>query len=109
MFSITIAEAPPPPLQIAAAPYFPLFCFRTLIKVTMILEPELPSGCPKETAPPFTFTLFESNPKILLFAKPTTENASLNSKKSMSESSRFAFFNAIGSAFAGAVVNHSGA
>lgn len=83
MFSITIAEAPPPPLQIAAAPYLPLFCFKTLIKVTIILEPELPSGCPKATAPPFTFTFVASKPKILLFAKPTTENASLNSKKSI--------------------------
>jgi hypothetical protein len=43
-FSITIAEAPPPPLQIAAAPTFALFCSRTLIKVTIILAPEQPSG-----------------------------------------------------------------
>jgi hypothetical protein len=31
-------------LQIAAAPYLALFCFNTLINVTIILEPELPSG-----------------------------------------------------------------
>ncbi len=30
--SITIAEAPPPPLQIAAAPILALFWFKTLIK-----------------------------------------------------------------------------
>ena len=65
-FSMIIALAPPPPLQIAAAPYLALFCFKTLIKVTIILEPEFPSGCPKETAPPFTFTLSASKPKILL-------------------------------------------
>jgi hypothetical protein len=27
-FSMTMAEAPPPPLQIPAAPYFALFCRR---------------------------------------------------------------------------------
>lgn len=43
-FSMTIALAPPPPLQIAAAPYFPPFCLRILIKLTIILDPELPSG-----------------------------------------------------------------
>ena len=106
--SITIAEAPPPPLQIAAAPNFALFCARTLIKVTIILAPEHPSGWPNETAPPFTFTLSLSNPKILAFAKPTTEKASLNSKKSTSEIEIPALSNAFGNAFAGAVVNHLG-
>jgi len=43
-----------------------------------------------------------------MFAKPTTENASLNSKKSTSEISTPAFANALGSAFEGATVNHSG-
>jgi len=43
-----------------------------------------------------------------LFAKPTTEKASLNSKKSISEISRPAFLRAIGKALDGAVVNHSG-
>lgn len=109
MFSITIADAPPPPLQIAAAPYLALFCLRTLIRVTIILEPELPSGCPNATAPPFTFTLAASRPKILLLASPTTENASLNSKKSISLIVKLALAKAIGKAFAGAVVNHSGA
>ena len=46
----------------------------------MILTPEQPRGCPKDTAPPFTFTLLSSRPKILELAKPTTANASLNSK-----------------------------
>ena len=58
---MTIAEAPPPP-------------------VTMIRTPEQPSGCPNDTAPPFTFTLSFSNPRILAFANPTTAKASLNSK-----------------------------
>lgn len=44
IFSITIALAPPPPLQIPAAPYFALFAFNTLINVTMILAPLAPNG-----------------------------------------------------------------
>jgi ABC-type microcin C transport system duplicated ATPase subunit YejF len=42
--SITIALAPPPPLQIAAAPIFPLFCFNTFINVTIIRAPLQPNG-----------------------------------------------------------------
>ena len=72
-----MAEAPPPPLQIAATPILPLFCFKTESKVTIILQPELPSGCPKATAPPFTFTLVASSFKAWLLAKATTEKASL--------------------------------
>src|SRR5690606_36603269 len=106
--SITIADAPPPPLQIAAAPRFALFCSNTLISVTMILAPEHPRGCPSDTAPPFTFTLDASKPNIFELANPTTEKASLNSKKSTSEISRLAFFKAFGSALAGEVVNHFG-
>ena len=45
-FSISMALAPPPPLQIPAAPILPLFCFNTLIRVTMILAPLQPNGCP---------------------------------------------------------------
>ena len=48
---ITIAEAPPPPLQIPATPIAALFCFSTLINVTTILDPDDPRGCPNETAP----------------------------------------------------------
>ena len=65
-----IAEAPPPPLQIAAAPILPLFCPKTFIKVTMILTPEQPKGCPNDTAPPFTLIVSLFRPKILAFAKP---------------------------------------
>ena len=43
-FSINIAEAPPPPLQIAATPIFALFCSNTFSKVTKILDPEFPNG-----------------------------------------------------------------
>jgi hypothetical protein len=54
--SSTIAEAPPPPLQIPATPMLALFCFKTFANVIVILAPDAPSGCPKATAPPFTFT-----------------------------------------------------
>ena len=43
-----------------------------------------------------------------MFAKPTIENASLNSKKSISSMETPALSSAFGRAFAGAVVNHSG-
>src|SRR5690606_23767720 len=76
--------------------------------VTKILDPEFPSGCPKETAPPFTLILAESNPKICVLTIPTTENASLNSQKSTSEVLRLALAKATGTALAGAVVKNSG-
>ena len=46
----------------------------------MIRTPEQPSGCPNDTAPPFTFTLSFARPRILALANPTTAKASLNSK-----------------------------
>ena len=55
--SMMIADAPPPPLQILAIPICPFFYFKTFRSVTMILAPLHPSGCPKATAPPNTFTL----------------------------------------------------
>ena len=85
-----------------------MFCAKTLIKVTIILAPEQPRGCPKETAPPFTFIVSLSKPKIFALAKPTTEKASLNSKKSTSATDKPTLSNAFGKAFAGAVVNHFG-
>ena len=106
--SITIADAPPPPLQIAAAPILASFCSNTLMSVMRIRTPEHPSGCPKETAPPLTLVLASESPRIFKLANPTTENASLNSKKSTSLISIPDFSSALGSAFAGAVVNHLG-
>ena len=103
-----IADAPPPPLQMAAAPSFALFCSNTFSNVINIRAPEHPNGCPRETAPPFTLTFLSFKPNIFIFASPTTENASLNSKKSISSNFKLAFASAFGNAFAGAVVNHSG-
>ena len=42
--STTIALAPPPPLQIPAAPYLAPFCFNTFNSVTIILAPLAPNG-----------------------------------------------------------------
>ena len=103
---MTIADAPPPPLQIAAAPILALCCFKIEVNAMTILAQETPKGCPRDTAPPFTFTFLSLRPKIFIFAKPTTENASFNSKKSTSFIEIFAFAKAFGKAFAGAVVNH---
>lgn len=41
MFSKTIADAPPPPLHIAATPIVPLFCLRISPRVPVIRAPEL--------------------------------------------------------------------
>lgn len=60
MFSITMAVAPPPPLQMAATPNLALCCFSTLSKVTMMRQPLAPMGCPSATAPPKTLTLIIS-------------------------------------------------
>lgn len=52
--------APPPPLQIPAIPYLALYVFNILTKLSKILEPDTPIGCPKATAPPYTLTLSRS-------------------------------------------------
>mmetsp|Transcript_324 Transcript_324/g.997 ORF Transcript_324/g.997 Transcript_324/m.997 type:complete len:230 (+) Transcript_324:322-1011(+) len=106
---MTIAEAPPPPLQIPATPIFPPLSLSTESRVTTILAPDAPIGWPRATAPPRIFTLFGSSPRSLLFAKDTTENASLISKKSTEDTPlRPALASARGIAADGAVVNHSG-
>ena len=74
----------------------------------MIRAPEAPNGWPKLTAPPCTFTFAASRPNNFMLASPTTEKASLNSKKSTAFIVMPAFAKAFGNAFAGAVVNHSG-
>jgi hypothetical protein len=77
MFSIIIAEAPPPPLHTLAIPYFPLFYFSTLIILSTILAPENPIGCPIETAPPLTFTLSGFKSRSFILARTVAAKASL--------------------------------
>ncbi len=48
-FSTTMAAAPPPPLQIPAIPFSP--GFRLWTRWPRILAPDMPIGCPSDTAP----------------------------------------------------------
>jgi hypothetical protein len=50
--SMTMAEAPPPPLQTPATPYLASLFFKTEERVVMIRAPEQPKGWPIATAPP---------------------------------------------------------
>ena len=58
----TIPVAAPPPLQIAATPYSPFLSWCK--RVTMILEPELPSAWPRAMAPPRGLTFEASRLRI---------------------------------------------
>lgn len=53
-FSMMIAEAPPPPLQIPAAPNLAPLFFKMEERVVIIRAPEQPKGWPIATAPPQT-------------------------------------------------------
>ena len=70
-----MAEAPPPPLQMPAAPSRAPFCLSTESRVTTMRAPLQPIGWPMETAPPLTLTLAGSRPSSWLLASETTENA----------------------------------
>ena len=74
----------------------------------MILAPLHPSGCPSATAPPLVFTFEASSFNKFVLTIPTTENASLNSKKSISAEVKLAFSKAFGRAKEGAVVKYLG-
>ena len=45
----------PPPIHKVAKPFLELRLTISCIKVTIILAPEAPIGCPKAIAPPLTF------------------------------------------------------
>jgi hypothetical protein len=51
-FSMTMAEAPPPPLQIPATPILALLSLRTVVRVVTMRAPEQPRGWPMATEPP---------------------------------------------------------
>ena len=80
-----IADAPPPPLQILAIPYFALFYlksitiyyFRTEINPKTNRAPELPIGCPNATAPPLTLTLSIGMSSNFILARTVAAKASL--------------------------------
>mmetsp|Transcript_14970 Transcript_14970/g.30045 ORF Transcript_14970/g.30045 Transcript_14970/m.30045 type:complete len:208 (-) Transcript_14970:703-1326(-) len=105
---MTIAEAPPPPLQMEAQPMVASLACSTPYSVPIILEPELPMGCPSATAPPCTLTVARSRSMSLALTSPTTEKASLISWNCTSLADTPAWFRARGTASEGAVVNSTG-
>jgi len=72
-----MAEPPPPPLQILAIPYLPLFYFKTVIKLWTILAPDIPIGWPKATAPPLTLTFSGLRSNNFILANVVAAKASL--------------------------------
>ena len=48
----------PPPMQRVAKPFFTSRLIISCIRVTNILVPDAPIGCPKAIAPPLTFIFF---------------------------------------------------
>ena len=68
MRSSTIADAPPPPLQMDAHPRVASFLFNALYSVPMIRAPDIPMGWPKLTAPPNILTLAGSKFNNFMFA-----------------------------------------
>mmetsp|Transcript_6438 Transcript_6438/g.18210 ORF Transcript_6438/g.18210 Transcript_6438/m.18210 type:complete len:207 (+) Transcript_6438:91-711(+) len=101
---MTMAEAPPPPLQMEAQPRVASFCRSTLMRPPTMRPPLMPMGCPSATAPPLTLTLSCSSPRMRMLASATTEKASLISWYSTSFAVTPALANASGTASAGAVV-----
>mmetsp|Transcript_37237 Transcript_37237/g.105112 ORF Transcript_37237/g.105112 Transcript_37237/m.105112 type:complete len:241 (+) Transcript_37237:128-850(+) len=107
--SSTMALAPPPPLQMEAVPYLAPLARSRLQSCPTTRAPDMPMGCPRATAPPWTFTVSGLRPRSFMLARATTANASFTSCSSMSEATRPARATAIGTALAGAVVNLTGA
>lgn len=106
--SITIAEAPPPPLQMPAHPILPFFSLSTPRRVVVILAPLAPRAWPMATAPPCRLTLSSLKLSSFMLASATTLKASLISKASTALCSTPACLRALGIARAGAVVNLDG-
>lgn len=46
----------PPPMHREATPLLPPSLWRACNRVTSTLQPDMPRGCPREMAPPLTFT-----------------------------------------------------
>ena len=80
--SRTMADAPPPPLQMAATPKRAHFAFSTDSSRMMRAAPEAPIGCPIATAPPCTFTLQISMPVRLILSR-TCKNLHLSMQQAL--------------------------
>jgi hypothetical protein len=92
----------------AATPFFKFLFSKAFRRVTRILAPEAPIGCPKAQAPPLTF-IFSLGIFIYLI-KPigTTAKASFTSHKSTSSVDHPILSNNFLAAGIGAVVNIPG-
>ena len=106
--STAIAVASPPPIQRLATPRFLPYFLRAEIRVTSILDPEAPTGCPRAHAPPWILTFYTGSSRSFIADIGTVANASLISKRSTS----FVFHPISSNNFfiapMGAVVNQSG-
>mmetsp|Transcript_38220 Transcript_38220/g.80079 ORF Transcript_38220/g.80079 Transcript_38220/m.80079 type:complete len:238 (+) Transcript_38220:28-741(+) len=100
---MTMAEAPPPPLQMAAAPMRLSRRMRLCRRVHTMRAPEQPMGCPSASAPPVTSTFAGSSLSRRMLAIDTTENAWLISQRSTSPTDSPASPSALGRARAGDV------
>src|SRR6266508_1719879 len=75
--------------------------------VRTILAPLMPIGCPRATAPPFTFTMSAETPSTFVTFRATAANASFTSINPRSWTSSPAFFSAFWSAMAGPVCRYA--
>tara|TARA_Y100000768_G_scaffold24278_1_gene16390 strand:+ start:627 stop:1193 length:567 start_codon:yes stop_codon:yes gene_type:complete len=82
--SIAIEIPIPPPIHIEARALFPPSLDNMLAALQAILAPEAPNGCPMDKAPPSILTISGFNPSSLMQAILCEENASFNSKTSIS-------------------------
>ena len=107
--SSTKANASPPPMQSVAKPRCNCRCLKACNNVVTMRAPVAPIGWPRATAPPCTFTFSNGTWASSAQHRVTQAKASLISHKSMSLAPRPSVPKACSMAFAGAVVNHSGA
>jgi hypothetical protein len=98
----------PVPMHIETMPSFLFVLFNSWNKVTIILEPVIPTGWPSAIAPPLGFNFSRGTPSFSIVYVAYDAKASLISKISISFTSRPAFFKATGIANAGPIPITSG-
>mmetsp|Transcript_56490 Transcript_56490/g.148926 ORF Transcript_56490/g.148926 Transcript_56490/m.148926 type:complete len:237 (+) Transcript_56490:247-957(+) len=108
MRSMTMADAPPPPLQMAAAPMLLSRRMRLWMSVTMMRAPEQPMGWPSASAPPDTSTLAGSRLSLRMLDSDTTAKAWFSSHRSTSAVVLPASLSALGRAREGDVGKSTG-
>src|SRR5438094_5871835 len=103
-----IAIAFPPPRHRVARPRFAPRSFIAYARVVRIRAPVHPSGWPRATAPPFTFSLSDEIPSSFATATVAAAYASLCSKRSKSSIVSPVFFRSFRTVGIGASITHSG-